>query len=52
MGATDTSVPAAKDSSKSNQGSRNLDVALKNGLAGGIAGCAVSLIISLGTVDC
>lgn len=50
-------VPIVKDSSttiegshhvyctsESNRDSRNLDFALRNGLAGGVAGCAVSLI--------
>lgn len=45
MSGTGTSVPAAKDASKSNRDRRNLDVALRNGLAGGVAGCAVSLTI-------
>jgi solute carrier family 25 protein 16 len=31
--------------SESNKDSRNLDFALRNGLAGGVAGCAVSLTI-------
>lgn len=56
MSGTGISVPTAKDSSttiedshhvyrtsKSNKDSRNLDIALRNGLAGGVAGCAVSL---------
>jgi solute carrier family 25 protein 16 len=31
--------------SESNNDSRNLDFALRNGLAGGVAGCVVSLTI-------
>lgn len=47
MRGTGTSVPAAKDVSKSDRDRQNLDVALKKGLAGGVAGCAVSFTISL-----
>lgn len=56
MSDTGISSPIAKDlstkiedkhhvhrTSKSNQDSRNLDFVLRNGLAGGVAGCAVSL---------
>lgn len=56
MSGTSISAPIAKDpstktessrhvypTSKSNDDSRNLDVVLRNGLAGGVAGCAVSL---------
>lgn len=55
MRDTGISAPIAKDpstkiegsgyayrTSKSNEDSRNLDVVLRNGLAGGVAGCAVS----------
>lgn len=56
MRDTGISAPIAKDpsmkiqggrhaypTSKSNEDRRNLDVVLRNGLAGGVAGCAVSL---------